>query len=467
MIRRYIISAVAFILAAPALGQEGVSLPVPQRVELDSGVVLLVHEKRDVPLVGLQAMIRGGAVTDPAGKAGLASLVAGLLEKGAGDRNAAAFAEAVDSVGGSLTSSAGLEDITISAEFLARDADLMVELVADMLLSPRFDAAETRKLRDRRIDLLRAAKDSDPRRLTALYGAAFLVGEHPYGAPVNGNEESLASLTQRDVRAYYDSYIGANRLVISVVGDVDAATMMVWLSEAFADWRAVEEPLPEVPIAEPESGRRVLLVDKPGATQTYFWIGNIGVARNYAQRAELDIANTLFGGRFTSLLTDEMRIKTGLTYGASSVLLRPSTPGSVAVVSFTWSESTTVVIDLALSLLARLRDTGFDADLIQSGKNYILGLFPPRFETASQLAAHFANLETRGLDASYINAYGPAVANASEEAIRAVIADVYPSPEDLVFVIIGDADAIRESVAQYGPVTEMALTDMRFAPERP
>lgn len=465
MIRRYVVSLLAFVLAAPASAQEGVSLPVPQRVELENGVVLLVHEKRDVPLVGLQAMIRGGAVTDPAGKAGLASLVAGLLEKGAGDRNAAAFAEAVDSVGGSLTSSAGLEETTISAEFLARDADLMVELVADMLLSPRFDATETRKLRDRRIDLLRAAKDSDPRRLMSLYGNAFLFGEHPYGTPVNGDEESLASLTQRDVRAYYDNYIGANGLVISVVGDVDAATMITWLSEAFADWRPVDEPLPDIPIAEPESGRRVLLVDKPGATQAYFWIGNVGVARDYAQRAELDIANTLFGGRFTSLLIDELRTKSGLTYGASSALLRPSAPGSAAIVSFTKTESTTEAIDLALNLLARFRDTGFDADLIQSGKNYILGLFPPRFETASQLAAQFATLETRGLDASYINAYGPAVANASEEAIRAVISDVYPSPEDLVFAIIGDAEAIRESAARYGPVTEIALTDPRFVPD--
>ena len=466
MIRRCLAAIVVVVLAGQSLAQ-GVSLPVPQRVVLDNGIVLLVHERRDVPLIGLQAMIRGGAITDPAGKAGLASLVAELLEKGAGSRNAAAFAEAVDSVGGTLTASARLESITIAAEFLARDADLMVELLADMLRAPRFDATETRKLRDRRIDLLKAAKDSDPRRLTALYGNAFLFGEHPYGAPVNGDEASLATLTQRDVRSYYDDYIGANRLVISVVGDFQAAAMIGRLSEAFGDWRTVDGPLPEVPVAEPQPGRRVLLVDKPGATQSYFWIGNVGVARDYPRRAELDIANTLFGGRFTSLLVDEMRTKAGLTYGASSMLLRPSTPGSTAIVSFTKTESTTEAIDLALSLLAQLRDTGFDSELIQSAKNYILGLFPPRFETAAQLADQFAALETYGLDASYINAYGPAVANAGEEMIRSVIASVYPAPDDLVFTIIGDADAIRDAVAKYGPITEIALTDPRFVLDAP
>ena len=466
MIRRYFVAVIVIVLAGQALGQ-GVSLPVPQRVVLDNGVVLLVHEQRDVPLIGLQATIRGGAITDPDGKAGLSSLVAGLLEKGAGERKAAAFAEAVDSVGGTLTARAGLETITIAGEFLARDADLVVDLVADMLRSPRFDATETRKLRDRRIDLLKAAKDSDPRQLSPLYGNAFLFGEHPYGTPVNGDEASLASITQRDVRSYYDAYFGANRLVISVVGDFGAAAMIRRLSDTFGDWRTADGPLPEVPVAEPQQGRRVLLVDKPGATQSYFWVGNVGVARNFPQRAELDIANTLFGGRFTSLLVDELRTKAGLTYGARSVLLRPATPGSVAIVSFTKTESTTEAIDLALSLLARLRDTGFEPDLVQSAKNYILGLFPPRFETAAQLAAQFATLEAHGLDASYINAYGPAVANAGEDAISSVITSVYPAPEDLVFTIIGDADVIRDAVAKYGTVTEIALTDPRFVPPSP
>ena len=142
---------VLLVLCALDVAAQGVTLPEARRVELENGTVLLLNEKHDVPLIGLQATIRGGAISDPDDKAGLASLVAGLLEKGAGDRNAAAFAEAVDSVGGTLTASAGLETVTVAAEFLARDADLMVELVTDMLRSPRFDATETRKLRDRRI----------------------------------------------------------------------------------------------------------------------------------------------------------------------------------------------------------------------------------------------------------------------------------------------------------------------------
>ncbi len=456
----------AFLSAGPALSQ-GVTLPDVLRVELDNGAVLILHEKHDVPLIGVQAMIRGGAVSDPGGKSGLASLLAGMLEKGAGSRDAAAFAETVDAAGGSLSARAGLESITLSGEFLARDADLLIELVVDMLREPTLDAAEMKKLRDRRIDLIRAAKDGDPRRLSPIYGNAFLFGEHPYGAPVDGNEASLAKITQRDLLGYYRDYVGADRLIVAVAGDFDAAAMADKLSAGFADWRKAAAPLPAFGAPVPEQGRRVLLVDKPGATQTYFWIGNVGVDIHYTHRAELDIANTLFGGRFTSLLMDELRTKAGLTYGARSVLLRPSKAGSVAIVSYTKTDTTIAAMDLALSLLVRLHDEGFGDDLVLSGKNYILGQFPPRLETAAQLAGQFARLEAYGLDASYVDDYGDAIAGAGGESVRSVISTVYPQSDNLVFVILGDADLIRDDIAKYGPVTVMLMTDPRFRPAAP
>ena len=465
MIRLWVRSlAFLGVLYAGASLAQGVTLPDVRQVELDNGAVFILHEKRDVPLIAAEVTLRGGAVSDPEGRAGLASLFAGLLEKGAGDRDAASFAEAVAAVGGSLSAAAGLEAVTISADFMARDADLMVELLVDMLQRPALAASEMSRLRDRRINLIRAAKDSDPRRLIRTYGNAFLFEGHPYGAPINGNETSLANITHREVRAYYEDYVGADRLVISIVGDFDAGAMASMLSEAFAGWRAAKAPLPELESPAPQTGRRVLLVDKPGATQSYFWIGNVGVSRNHEQRAELDIANTLFGGRFSSLLMEEMRTKAGLTYGASSSLLRPTRAGSVAIISFTKTETTLEAIDLALALLARLRDEGFDEDLITSAKNYILGLFAPRLETSAQLAAQFASLQAYGLDASYVDDYGAAVAGAGSEAIQSVITSVYPGPDNLVFVVLGDAELIRDDVAKYGPITEMAITDPRFRP---
>jgi predicted Zn-dependent peptidase len=249
-----------------------------------------------------------------------------------------------------------------------------------------------------------------------------------------------------------------------IAGDFDSAAVANRLRALFEDWRPAGEPLPQIEAAVPESGRRVLLVDKPGASQTYFWIGNVGVSRSFGQRAELDIANTLFGGRYTSLLMSELRTKSGLTYDARSSLLRPTLAGSVAIVSYTRTEATIEAVDLAIALLAQMRDEGFSDALIRSAKNYILGQFPLRLETSAQLARQLATLEAYGLGAGYINDYGDAIAGADSEAIQSVITSVYPDTDDLVFVILGDADTIRDDVAHYGPVTEMTITEPRFSP---
>lgn len=460
---RLLLTIATFLLVTAAAAQN-VTLPDYTRVKLDNGTVLILVEKHDVPLIGIQAVLRGGAVSDPGGLNGLSSLLAGLLEKGAGDRDAATFAEAIAAVGGRLSASGGLETITISGGFLARDADLMIALLADMLQRPALDASEMSKLRDRSINFIRAAKDSNLGALMSTYGGAFLFGDHPYGNPVSGDETTLAAITHADLLAYYDDHVGADRLVIAVSGDFNAAVMRQALEGAFGGWRNARAAPVGVPDAEPPVGRRVLLVDKPGAAQTYFWIGNVGVANDYANRAALDIANTVYGGRFTSTLNTELRVKSGLTYGARSSLRRPSTPGSVAISSYTQTATTIEAIDMALGVHGQLRDTGIGEEMITSAKNYVLGQFPTRLETAAQLAGLFARIETFDLGPAYINEYGASITAADAATISTVIDEVYPSLDNLTFVFLGDAELIRESVSKYGPVTEFAITEPSFRP---
>jgi predicted Zn-dependent peptidase len=443
----------------------GVTLPDATRIGLPNGTVLVLTEKHDVPLVAVQAMLRGGAVADPLEKNGLASLYASLLEKGAGKRDAAEFSAAVDSVGGQLVAGAGLESITISGEFLARDARLMVELLADMLIRPTLDREELDKLRERTINMIRAAKDSDPNGLMSTYARGFLFGAHPYGNPVEGSETSLANISHADITRYLTEQVGADRLIVSVAGDFDSDEMLALLRAAFADWRAAAMPLPEITAATADEGGRVLLIDKPGATQTYFWIGNIGVERDYAQRADLDIANTVFGGRFTSMLNTALRVDSGLTYGASAQLIQPSKPGAVGIRSYTQTESTVAAIDLAVSVLGRLQDSGIDDVMLASARNYVLGQFPTSLETAAQLAAAFAELAFFGLDADFVNGYGAAVEAVDGASVMTVIDAVYPARDQLVYVLLGDADLIRAQVGKYGAVTELPISAPHFRPQ--
>jgi len=455
------LAAIALLLCTVAAAQD-ISLPDYERVVLDNGTVLLLAEKRDVPLVGMQAVVRGGTASDPADRAGMASLLAALLEKGAGDRDAAAFAEASAAVGGSIGASADMESITVMADFLSRDTELMIELVADMVMRPTLSEEEFQKEQQRSIALLQAAKGSNPRALVGSYANAFLFGDHPYGNPPYGSESSLAEITHDELVEHYRSNFGGDRLIVAVVGAFDVAAMRAKLTEVFGGWPAATGQADTVASPERLSGRRVLLVDKPGSAQTYFMIGNVGVAIDYPRRAELQLANTLFGGRFTSMLMTALRTEGGLTYDARSIVSRYSAAGPVFISSYTQTATTVEAVDLAIEKLGALHRRGFNEEMIASARNYIMGQFPPTLETAGSLANMLAYLELNGLGRDYIDAYGTALAAATPVSLHNTISEVYPSMDDVVIVLVGDAAAIREAVTKYGPVTEVSITEPRF-----
>ncbi|MEL7450551.1 MAG: pitrilysin family protein [Pseudomonadota bacterium] len=442
-----------------------VRLPEYRQVTLDNGLQLVLMERHDVPLIGFDVVIRGGSIADPDGAAGTGSLLAEWLQKGAGKRNAQQFAAAVEGVGGAFSAGGSLESLRVSGEFVARDSALMIELLSDTLMRPVLDTQEFEKLRTRRVELLRAARDSDPRALIGTYGSAWLFKDHPYGRAVDGSEASLGQVSPESARRYFLDHVGADRTIVAVAGDFDSEAMEKALTAALGGWRRAAAPAPTVAAAAPVTGRRVLLVDKPGATQTYFWIGNVGVARDFDERAALNLANTVFGGRFTSMLNTELRIKSGLSYGARSRLSRPTQPGSAAIVSFTRTDATGEAIDLALATLERFRSDGLDDETLRSAKTYTLGQFPLGFETSRQLAGQMASLRFYGLDDDYVNDYPGELVAADQAGVRRTISAVYPSLDNLVFVLIGDAEALGDTPSRYGPVTRVSINAADYLPE--
>ena len=154
------------------------------------------------------------------------------------------------------------------------------------------------------------------------------------------------------------------------------------------------------------TGRRVVLIDSPGSVQTYFWLGNVGVDRRYSGRPALDLVNTLYGGRFTSILNTELRIKSGLSYSASSRFTRGSVPGEFAIRSFTQTDNTGKALDLTLETLEQLKRDPLAPDMLESARAYVLGQYPLQLETAAHWASTLADLEFYGLGKDYIEGYG-------------------------------------------------------------
>jgi predicted Zn-dependent peptidase len=196
--------------------------------------------------------------------------------------------------------------------------------------------------------------------------------------------------------------------------------------------------------------------------QTYFWIGNVGVDRHYPDRAALDLANTLYGGRFTSILNTELRVKSGLSYGARSGFTRGSVAGEFAIRSFAQTQDTGKALDLALNTLKQLKDGAVTAEMLDSARAYLLGQYPLDFETAMDWTMALGEIELYGLGARYIEDYSSQLQKVTLPQIHSVIDTAFPSADNVAIVLIGDADALREHVRRYGPVTEMALTHPDF-----
>ena len=460
-IRKVVITFVA-MLGFSAIANAGeIRLPDYQTITLDNGATVLLMPRKDVPLVAASVAVRGGALADAPGKEGTADLLGEMLSKGAGNRNALEFAQAVDGAGGSLGFGSSREAITANAQFLSKDTALMLSLIADAMLRPKMDAAEFDKMRKRAIDGIANAKDSDPRQLIGTYTSGWLFRDHPYGRSTDGDETSLATVSLADLQAFRQQQMGGDRLIIAIAGDFDVSALTAQVKQAFGDWTKASSSLPQVEAKTRENGRRVLLVDKPGATQTYFTFANIGSRHGDPAEAAQDLVQTAFGGRFTSMINTELRIKSGLSYGANSRIERSRMPGASTISSYTKTESTKAAIDLALATLDRLHKDGLDATTVESAKHYIAGQFAPSLETAPQLARTLVELTLYGDSRDTVDGYLGKVAAATPLQINDARGVFAPS-QDQVLVVVGDASKIRDVIKAYGPMTEMKITDPRF-----
>lgn len=457
-----LLAAAVALMAGPAAAKQGtIRLPEARRLTLDNGLTVLLVPHREVPLVAFEVVLRGGTVGDPAGKEGLASFTAAMIRKGAAGRTAVELARTLDGLGGDLSVTADEDATWVGLQLLSRDAATGVDLLSDLILRPDFPAEEVEKLRARAVDGIRAAKE-EPLGVLPLYFAGALFQGHPYGRPEVGTEETVAAFTREDVAAFHAAQWGADRAILAIGGDFDADALEARVRERFGGWGKAGEPLPAVPQPAPPKGRRVVLVDVPGATQTYFAIGNVGQSRTQKDREPLDLVHVLFGGRFTSMLNTALRIESGLTYGARLSRSEHVQPGSVAMVSYSETEKTGEAIDLALATLARLHEEGVTPEALASAKAYTRGQLPPTLETAAQVTEKLAELTFFGLTPDAVEGYLPRMDAVKPGDVRAAIDQRMLAGDDLVFVLLGDAARIRTVAAKYGPVVEKRIGDPGF-----
>ena len=437
-------------------------LPEAHRVKLPNGLVLLLVEKHDLPLTSVTLALRTGSLEDPAGKPAVSALTAELLRKGTDTRSAAAIAEQLDFIGMTLAAtSASPENTTVSADFLAKDTDPALKLLADMVLHPVFPAPEVAKAVAQRQERLRTEKDNAQLAVTQYFLATLYAG-HPYSSQLTATEATLGSISRADLVAFHDKVYTPANAVIAIVGDFDTAAMEARLKGLFGAWKGVAPVPVAVPALRPVSGRHVLLVDKPDATQSYFILGNVGLSQTDPDRAQVEVVNTLFGGRFTSMFNDELRIKSGYSYGANSRFEEFRTPGPFEMSTFTKNATTGPAIDKTFEVVDRLHAHPFTAIQIASATAYLRGTFPPTLETTVALARRLAIDEVEGISRAQFNAELAAEQATTLPDANRVIDKDFLTRDNYVLVIVGKASEIAPVAAKYGTVTTVRITDPGF-----
>ena len=457
-------AACSFLLSAGATrADEGKGLlPKSEDFRLANGMRIFLVPDHEAPLVSVEIRVAGGSVEDPHGKEGAVDLCATLLAKGAGDRDAAAFHEAIDFVGGTFSTGCSRRWISVGAEFLKGDADVEFELVADALMRPKLDAAEFEKERKLAIDGIRQAKQQ-PRDIIRLYHANWFFGAHPYARPTGGSETSLSSLSLADVKAAATRTLAPSRTWMAVAGDFDAAAMRKRIESRFGGWDTkAPDPVDLPEFAAPKS-RGVLLVDFPSSLQTYFRFGQLGFDWKDPDYTARYMANTILGGRFTSRLNQKLRTESGLTYGAGSSF-DDSSQGTFYVASYTEVAKSEEAIDMAADVTRQFMTDGMTAEEFASARAYIKGQFATdAVETASQAASMILALEFDGVPRSVVDGLYARLDALTLGEVNRVVKERFPS-KDWAWTVIGQAGKLREYLAKFGKVTECKLADPGFGP---
>ncbi|HMA54064.1 MAG TPA: pitrilysin family protein, partial [Acidobacteriota bacterium] len=427
--KKLVLTALAFSLVAlfvppPALTAAGSQLPAPAKIVLDNGLTVYFLRNPDLPLVSFRMIIRGaGSAFEPAEAEGVANLVAALMTKGTAKMGAEAVAEALDFMGASLSVSATEEYTQISGDGLAGQFPRLMEIAADCLTDPAFKDDEFVKERAQRIDGLKAAKDNPGAAVRYYFQKAYF-GGHPMGHLASGTETSLGGMSVQAVKDFYKSRYRPDRAVAAVVGDIDEAALKALLANTLGRWRkpAGAAPADAIPPLPRPNGRKLVLIDKPDATQAYFILGAPGYAMGDKVTPQASIMNTLWGGRFTSWLNTELRIKRGLTYGASSGF-RTWLPGGIfSASSYTKNDKIGEMLDITFGLLGKAAKEGFSAEEIESARNYVQGQFPPTLETNASKAGAYVRLAFYKLGFDYYDTYMTAIGKVSGAEAKAAAA---------------------------------------------
>ncbi|TXC72500.1 insulinase family protein [Sphingomonas ginsenosidivorax] len=428
-------------------------IPQPVETRLANGMRLIVVERHDLPIVTASLIASGGGATDPATRAGAASLAADLMTKGTRTRSATEIARAIESLGGAIGSDADRDGASVNITVKSDQLAPAMALLADVAINPVFAPEEIERARAQAIDGVTLTM-KDPAQLAGLVANRAVFGAAPYGMALEGTATSLKAITRPDLTAAYARTWRPDGAALVMVGDITAAEAKQLAEAGFGGWKAPAfAPVP-APAVAPVPAPRVIVVDMPDAGQAGVVVARPGIARADPRFYPLAVANTVLGGGFSSRLNQEVRIKRGLAYGASSGVQARRLPGIVAARTQTKNPTAAEVVTLIEGEMARMGREPVPAAELETRKAVLVGGFGRTIETTDGVAGILGNYVVQAVPLSELQRYIPSVGAVDPAATQAAAAALL-DPKAASIVVVGDAKQFIEPLRRAYPAVEV------------
>lgn len=433
--------------------------PAPVVFKAASGMKVWLLERHTLPMVSVTLALPNGSASDPKGKEGLAHITADMLDEGAGARDAVQLSTAVNDLGASLHTGAGVDGSTISLVVLKKNFKPAFDIFSDVVARPRFDPKEWKRVASLwKNDLEKRSQDpsavSRVVMAAALYGAAT-----PYGHPSSG---LLASAAKVDLKAVKDFYTAAYRpdlATLVVAGDVTRAELEPLLASAFEGWRAPARPALAAPVGKPVAAPpRLVLVDRADAPQSVLAVVREGVTAADPRAPMLELVNTALGGSFTSRLNQDLREEHGWSYGAGSRFAETRGTGAFIASASVVTEATGLALKAMLTDLDTMAASGLTTDEFDKVRAQDRADLVQTYEAVGSISRRLGTLAVLGLPPGFDATASKARQLATKADLDALARLV--SPQGATIVVVGPAAAVTPQLAAAGlGVPEVYDTD--------
>ncbi|HEV8129879.1 MAG TPA: pitrilysin family protein [Acidobacteriota bacterium] len=433
------------------------NFPKYQTRKLSNGLTVFAIEDHRQPLVSYELVINAGGIAHPVSKAGLASMTARLLREGTSARSSQDIAEAIDSVGGSLSTGADDDTAQVSATVMKPYEELGMELLGDIVLNPAFKQEELDRQMRQTLSGLQI-QYSDPEYLAPVTAARVIFGEHPYGFPVEGTPQSLASIKREDIVAFHRDHYSPAGAFLAVSGDIKPEEAFARAEKYFGKWSTPSSQRAGV-ATPPTAARKVFVIDKTDAVQTQIVVGELGIRRNDPAYFPLLIANQILGGSFNSRLNMKLRAQEGLTYGVGSNFDTEREAGMFRVSTSTRTPETAKAIRMLLDLLKEFRQNPATEPEIKEAKAYLIGSFALRTETPGQVASRVLTAAVNSLPPDYWDKYRDNIQAVTAEQIAAAVSR-HLDPDKVAIIAVGNSKDFAKDLESLGPTRKIVFSDL-------